>query len=192
MNEKVDRFLRQAKAWREEMETLREIALAAELVEEFKWGKPCYTSDGANIAIIQPFKNECALMFFKGALLKDPDALLIAVGPNARSARRCNFTDVTQIKRAAPKIERLLHEAIQIEESGAEVPKLRGAPAVPPEVDRALAQVKGLKAAFRRLTPGRQRGYLIHFSSAKQDSTLRARVERCASAILEGRGLHDR
>ena len=187
----VDAFVRQAKQWRAEIEALRTILLASGLDESLKWGKPCYSVDGKNVAIIQAFKPHCALMFFKGALLDDTHGLLREQGENTQSAMRLEFTSPTQITPSIVKA--YVKQAIAVEKAGLKV----DAPArrelvIPEELSVALSRNRTLAKAFRGLTPGRQRAYAIHISGAKQAATRAARVEKCAPRILAGKGLTDR
>ena len=191
MNPKVDAFLARQERWRGAMEALRRIALDSGLGEELKWGKPCYTFDAANVAIVQGFKEQCALLFFKGALLEDPDGLLEPPGPNSRRGRRMVFAGLADVDAAEDRIRIFLADAIEVERAGLEVEVKRGSEALPAELEAAFAEVDGLETAFRSLTPGRQRGYVLHFTGAKRSGTRRARVERCVQKILDGKGLRD-
>jgi uncharacterized protein YdeI (YjbR/CyaY-like superfamily) len=192
MNPKVDGLLRKATKWQEEFETLREIVLRSPLTEEVKWGQACYTSDGRNVVLIHGFKDYCALLFFKGALLKDPKGILIQQTENVQSARQIRFTSVREIAGMKPILIAYLREAIDVEKAGLEV-KLKKTSdfKVPEEFQNKLDESPALKKAFAALTPGRQRGYLFHFSAAKQSKTREARVEKCMPQILAGRGLDD-
>jgi uncharacterized protein YdeI (YjbR/CyaY-like superfamily) len=192
MNPEVERLFDRAEKWREEMGELRRIALQSGLNEELKWGKPCYTYERSNVAIIQGFREQCALMFFKGALLKDPDGLLERPGKNSHVARRMVFSDVGQVAAMEGPLGRFLAEAIEVERSGLKV-EVNQKPEPPPaELDAMFAEVPGLEKSFGALTPGRQRGYILHFSSAKQSKTRTSRIEKCVPRILAGRGLNDR
>lgn len=187
----VDDYLERSEQWPAEVAALREVLLGCGLTEAIKWGKPCYVHDGSNIALVQEFKDFLALMFFKGALLDDPDGVLEAQGPNSRSARRMCFTSVDDVSRSAGTIEAYVAAAIDVEASGAEV----GPPPEPDLVEELrvrLDEDPELKEAFENLTPGRQRGYNLHFADAKQSKTRAARVEKHIPRILEGKGLHDR
>lgn len=155
MNPKVDTFLKGATAWREEMEALRAIALDCGLDEELKWGKPCYMFQDGNVAIIQPFKEQCGFMFFKGALLNDPDGLLEAPGQNSQAARRLMFSSVAEIAKMKSKLRAFIKEATTLEKSGAKVPVKKTGARGPAELEEVFRQVAGLKAAFDGLTPGR-------------------------------------
>ncbi len=192
MNPKVDGLLKKAKKWQEEFETLREIVLDSPLTEEVKWGQACYTSDGRNVVLIHGFKEYCALLFFKGALLKDPKAILIQQTENVQSARQIRFTNVREIVEMKLILKAYIHEAIQVEKAGLKV-KLKKTSdfKVPEEFQKKLDKNPALKKAFAALTPGRQRGYLFYFSAAKQSKTRDARIEKCMPQILMGKGLDD-
>jgi uncharacterized protein YdeI (YjbR/CyaY-like superfamily) len=191
-NPKVDGFLRKAKTWQKEMEELRRIILGCQLTEELKWGKPCYTFEGNNIAVIQPFKEYFAIMFFKGALLKDPKGILARPGEHTQAGRQIRFADHTEIVAMESVVKAYLHEAIEVEKAGLKVNlKPTSGYAVPNEFQTKLDTIPALKTAFASLTPGRQRAYILHISGAKQAKTREARVEKCMSRILEGKGLDD-
>lgn len=190
-NAKIDAFLKDAEKWREEMEALRSIALDCGLSEELKWGKPCYSFKNGNVAIIQPFKDRCAFMFFKGALLNDPGGLLERPGPNSHAARRMMFSDVEEVVRLEPRLRVLISEATEVETAGMQVPGRKDPVPIPEELARMYEEIPGLEQAFGALTPGRQRGYILHFTSAKQAKTRMSRIEKCVPRILEGKGLHD-
>jgi uncharacterized protein YdeI (YjbR/CyaY-like superfamily) len=189
MNPKVDGYLRRAKKWREEMEKLRRISLDSGLTEELKWGKPCYTFQNSNIVIIQGFKEFCALLFCKGALLKDPKGILKKFGWQA--ARRIPFTHVREIVEMEPILKTYIREAIEAEKAGLKVNFKKNPEPIPEELQNRLDEVPALKAAFDGLTPGRQRGYILYFSGAKQSKTRESRVEKCMPQILKGKGLND-
>jgi uncharacterized protein YdeI (YjbR/CyaY-like superfamily) len=192
MNPKIDAFLARASKWQAEMEQLRAIILQAPLAEELKWGKPCYTFEGSNVLIIQPFKEYCALMFCKGALLEDAGGILVAPGENSQAARQIRFTSVQQIAEQEARIQQYIQEAIAAEQAGLKVAyKETSDFEVPAELQAAFAENAALDAAFKALTPGRQRGYLLYVSGAKQSKTRTARIEKCAPQILEGKGMHD-
>jgi uncharacterized protein YdeI (YjbR/CyaY-like superfamily) len=192
MNPKVDAFLKKAKTWREEFEAMREIILTLPLTEELKWDKPCYTFQDSNVLIIQGFKEYCALMFCRGALLKDTKGLLIKPGENTQAARQMRFTGAREITKLAPTIKSYIREAMDAHEAGLEVQyKETSEFPVPDELKKALAKNVKLKIAFEALTPGRQRGYLLHFAAAKQSKTRESRIEKCAPLILKGKGLQD-
>lgn len=192
MHPDVDTFITKAKQWQDEMETLRAIVLGAKLDEDLKWSKPCYTHEGRNIAIIQPFKSCLGFMFFKGELLKDAKGVLKDNGPNSQSARRMEFTSSAEITRMKATIRAYIKEAIAIEESGQKVEVKKNPEPVPDELKEYFKKKPALKKAFEALTPGRQRAYILHFSSAKQAATRRSRIEKCIALILDGKGLNDR
>jgi uncharacterized protein YdeI (YjbR/CyaY-like superfamily) len=193
VNPKVDRFLRESKAWRPVMEKLRRLLLGCALNEELKWGKPCYTFQQRNVALIVPLKESCALMFCKGALLGDAHHILVKPGENSQSGRWIKFTTVREINRRAAVLKAYLREAIEVEKAGLEVShKTTAEFTVPEELQAKLDELPAFGTAFRALTPGRQRGYLLHFSAPKQSKTRASRVEKCVPRILRGLGLHDR
>ena len=192
MNPKVDFFFDKATQWQKEFEKLRAIALETELVEDLKWGCPCYTYDGKNIFLIHGFKDYCALLFFKGALMKDPENILIQQTENVQVARQIRFTDVQQIIDLEKILRAYIFEAVEIEESGAKVEMKKTKEfEMPEEFQQQLDQNHDLKEAFQALTPGRQRAYLLYFSSAKQSKTRTSRIEKCIPEILNGKGLND-
>ncbi|WP_313091482.1 YdeI/OmpD-associated family protein [Chryseobacterium flavum] len=192
MNPKVDFFFEDAGQWQEEFKALRTIALSTELVEDLKWGCPCYTFEGKNIFLIHGFKEYCALLFFKGALMKDPDHILIRQTENVQAARQVRFTDVQQINDLKEILRSYMFEAVEIEESGVKVEMKKTKEfEMPEEFQNKLEQDPALKEAFESLTPGRQRAYLLHFSSAKQSKTREARIEKNIPQILTGKGLND-
>jgi uncharacterized protein YdeI (YjbR/CyaY-like superfamily) len=191
MNPKVDAYLQRSTKWPAELHRLRPVLLECGLTEELKWGKPCYSHGGKNIAIVQEMNDFLALMFFKGALLSDPHGVLREQGPNSRSAKRIEFTSVDDISRLAGTVAAFIAEAIDAEEAGLEVepaPEL----VLVAELQDRLDRDPALRTAFESLTPGRRREYHLHISSAKQSDTRRARVDACAPRILAGRGLRDR
>ena len=191
-NPKVDAFLGQADKWRAEFAALRAIVLDCGLTEDLKWGQPCYTLDKRNIVLMHGFKDHCALLFFKGALLRDPEHVLIQQTENVQAGRQIRFTDVRQIVGMEAVLKAYVREAIDLERSGAKVSfKTTVEFAVPEEFQMRLDADTALKAAFDALTPGRRRAYLLHFSSAKQSRTRTARVESAAARILERKGLDD-
>lgn len=191
-NPKVDAYLKRNERWQAEMAALRALLLECPLVEDLKWGVPCYTLDGKNVVLIHAFKDYCALLFHKGALMKDPDCVLIQQTENVQSARQIRFTGVDEIQRMQNLIKSYVHEAIEVEKAGLKVVHNAVSEfAVPEEFGTALARDGALKAAFDALTPGRQRAYLLHFSSAKQSATRQARIEKCRPKIMEGKGLDD-
>ena len=193
MNRKVDQFLEKSTKWKEEMNLLREIILdMKELHEDYKWMHPCYTLGGKNVVLIHGFKEYCALLFHKGALLKDSDGILIQQTENVQSARQIRFTDITRIKKQRAVIKRYIREAIEIERSGMKV-KLKETAEfpVPKEFQSRLNKNPGLKNSFEALTPGRQRGYLFYFSQAKQSKTRESRIEKYIPNIIQGKGIDD-
>ncbi|WP_312510373.1 YdeI/OmpD-associated family protein [Chryseobacterium culicis] len=192
MNPKVNFFFNEAKQWKKEFEKLRTIALSTELVEDLKWGCPCYTYEGKNIFLIHGFKEYCALLFFKGALMKDPDHILIQQSKNVQAARQIRFTDVKQINDMEQVLRAYMFEAVEIEESGAKVEMKKTKEfEMAEEFQNKLDENPALQKAFKALTPGRQRAYLLHISSAKQSKTREARIEKCIPQIMEGIGLKD-
>jgi len=191
-NPKVDALLDRQTQWKSPMEELRRIALDAGLSEDVKWGSPCYTDGGRNIALIQGFKAYCALLFFKGALLPDPSGLLTAMTENVQSARQFRCVSVSDVTASRQALQDLLRAAIDAERSGAKVVlKTPDQFEVPSEFQSALDANPALRTAFESLTPGRRRAYLLHFSQTKQSSTRTARIAKNASRILEGKGLDD-
>lgn len=192
MNPKVDWYFEKDSQWQEEFNALRKIALDTGLDEELKWGHPCYTLNGKNIVLMHGFKEYCALLFHKGALLKDDANILVQQTENVQGARQIRFTSLNEIKKLAPVLKAYIHNAIAVEKAGTKVPmKKTAAFDMPEEFAQALKEMPELKKAFHALTPGRQRGYLLHFSSAKQAKTRMARVEKNVDRILEGMGLDD-
>jgi uncharacterized protein YdeI (YjbR/CyaY-like superfamily) len=192
MNPKVDEFIHDAKKWREEYEALRTIVLDCGLTENLKWGVPCYTFNEKNVIIIHGFKEYCALLFFKGALLADTDRLLIIQTENTQASRQIRFTDVREIVEKEPILKAYIREAIEAEKSGAKVNFKKTAEfAIPEEFRNKLDATPALKTAFDALTPGRQRAYILYFSSPKQSKTREARVEKSTQRILAGKGLND-
>lgn len=192
MNPKVDVFLRKTNQWRDEFEKLRKIALECELTEELKWGQPCYTFEGSNIVLIHGFKEYCALLFMKGALLKDSKGILIQQTKNVQSARQIRFTDSREITEMEPTLKAYIREAIRVEKAGLKV-EHKGTTEfeVAEEFQKKLDKSAALKKAFNALTPGRQRAYLLYFSAPKQSKTRESRVEKSAKQILNGKGLND-
>jgi uncharacterized protein YdeI (YjbR/CyaY-like superfamily) len=192
MNPKVDWYFVKNKKWQEEIETLRAIVLGTGLKEELKWGCPCYTLEGKNITLIHVFKEYCALLFFKGALLKDPKGVLIQQTANVQAARQIRFTNVQEIVKRKRIITTYIKEAIQAEKSGLKVTLKKTKDfSVPEEFQSKLDEMPALKAAFKALTPGRQRAYLFYFSQAKQSKTRKERVEKNVPRIFSGKGLDD-
>ena len=192
MNPKVDFYFYEAKKWQKEQEELREIALDCQLTEELKWGTPCYTFQNSNIVLIHAFKDYCALLFFKGALLSDTDGILIQQSKNVQAARQIRFTNLQQIKDQKSILKTYIYQAIEVEKAGLKV-KLKKTKEfeVAAEFKKKLDQDSKLEAAFKALTPGRQRAYLLHFSSPKQSKTRESRIEKAIAPILEGKGLND-
>jgi uncharacterized protein YdeI (YjbR/CyaY-like superfamily) len=191
-NPKVDAFFSNAKRWPEELRNLRTILLDSELTEELKWGGPCYTLQGKNVAIINELKESCALAFFKGALMKDVHGVLSRPGKHTQAARWLKFTSVREIAEMRSILKAYIREAIQVEKSGLKL-KLRKTSDLkfPEELQTMLDEFPDFKAAFDRLTPGRQRAYIFYVSGAKQSKTRESRVMKCMPKILEGKGLLD-
>lgn len=181
-----------AKKWQKEADKLRKIALDCDLVEQVKWGKPCFTFQKKNIAIVIPLKESCSLAFFKGALLKDPKHILQKAGEHTQAGRWVKFTSLKEIAALQSTLRKYLYEAIEIEESGKKV-QLRKASEypMPEELQTRLDEDDSLKAAFEALTPGRRKSYILHISSAKQSKTRAARAEKCVPMILNGRGFNE-
>ncbi|NCD68559.1 YdeI/OmpD-associated family protein [Mucilaginibacter agri] len=191
-NPKVDFFFDKAKTWQQELEELRTIALDCQLTEELKWGCPCYTLQGSNIVLIHAFKEYCAFLFFKGALLNDANGILIQQTENVQAARQARFINVKEIVDLKATLKAYIYEAIEIEKAGLKVPlKKTKEFAVAEEFQTKLDELPALKTAFEALTPGRQRGYYLYFSAAKQAKTREARVEKAIPQILNGKGLDD-
>src|SRR5207249_12202653 len=192
MNPKVDGYLRKAKKWQKEFEKLRTIVLDCGLTEELKWGCPCYTFQKSNIVLIHGFKEYCALLFFKGALLNDANGILIQQTKNVQSARQVRFANLQDIVKMEPILKTYLYEAIEVERAGLKV-KLKKTSdfKIPGEFQKKLDKSFALKKAFGALTPGRQRAYIFYFSQARQSKTRESRVEKCMKQILNGKGLDD-
>lgn len=179
------------KAWQGEIRKLRSILLDCGLDEVLKWGKPCFLFEGRNIAIIQPFKKHCALMFFKGALLKDTHGLLRSQGPNTQSAKRLEFTSEAQVAKAV--VASYVKQAIEVEKAGLGVDfRAKRELELPEELTDILRRDRRLAKAFHALTPGRRRSYVLHFTGAKQSQTRAARIEKCIPGILAGKGMNER
>lgn len=192
INPKANFFFDKATQWKSEYAKLREVALASGLTEELKWGVPCYTLQNANVFLIHGFKEYCALLFVKGVLLKDPRGMLTQQTENVQSARQMRFAGLAEIEKAEPAIKAFMDEAIELERSGAKVEFKKTAEFnMPEEFINKLDETPGLQDAFEALTPGRQRGYLLHFSSPKQAKTRVARIEKHVPRILDGKGLDD-
>ncbi len=187
----LEQLFTSADKWRSEAQALRVILLDCGLEEALKWGKPCYSHDGANICIIQRMKDFLALMFFKGALVEDADGLLVPQGPNSRSGYRATFTSVAQVNQAADSLRSCVQSAIDVERRGLKLEK-PGQPDLPEELVSAFDDDPGFRAAFDALTPGRQRGYALHFSDARNAETRFRRINKYREAIFDGKGLHDR
>jgi uncharacterized protein YdeI (YjbR/CyaY-like superfamily) len=192
MNPKVDFFFNKAKKWKEEFEKLRTIILDCGLTEELKWGVPCYTFEKRNIVLIHGFKEYCALLFFKGALLKDPNGILIQQMEKVQAARQIRFTSVREIVKIKTILKAYIKEAIEAEKSGLKVNFKKTTDfKIPEEFQNKLNKTPALKTAFNALTPGRQRAYIFYFSQPKQSKTRSSRVEKHMQQILKGKGLND-
>lgn len=192
MNPKVDFYFNKAKKWQEEIEKLRNIILDCGLTETLKWGVPCYTFEKSNIVLIHVFKEYCAVLFFKGVLLKDTKGILIQQTENVQAARQVRFTNVQEIIKMEKVLKAYVKEAIEVEKAGLKVPlKKTKEFAVSEEFQNKLDEIPTLKTAFKALTPGRQRAYLLYFSQPKQSKTRESRVEKCVQQILNGKGLDD-
>jgi uncharacterized protein YdeI (YjbR/CyaY-like superfamily) len=190
-NPEVEAFVNRARTWRGEIQKLRSILLECGLDEELKWGKPCFQFEGANVAIIQPFKEHCSLMFFKGALLEDTRGLLRSQGQNTQSALRLEFTGEAEITKAV--LKSYVKQAIAVEKAGLKVDfKAKRELELPEELTLMMQKDRKLAKAFQALTPGRQRAYVLHFTGAKQSQTRTARIEKCIPKILAGLGMNDR
>jgi uncharacterized protein YdeI (YjbR/CyaY-like superfamily) len=191
MNTKADFYFNKGK-WQKETQQLRKIVLDCDLKEELKWGCPCYTFEGKNIVLIHVFKEYCALLFFKGALLNDPENILIQQTENVQSARQIRFTNLKEIVKMAQVIKGYIYQAVEVEEAGLKVPLKKTKDfTVPEELQDKLNEMPSLKTAFESLTPGRQRAYIFYFSQPKQSKTREARVEKYLPKILDGKGLDD-
>ncbi len=192
MNPNVDFFFNKPGRWQKEVNKLRTIVFGCQLTEELKWGCPCYTLEEGNIVLIHTFKEYCALLFFKGALLKDPRGILIQQTKNVQAARQIRFTNLREIVERAAAVKEYIHEAIEVEKAGLKV-KLKKTSefSMPDEFEVELNKLPALKTAFYALTPGRQRAYLLFFSTPKQSKTRDARIEKCKRKILNGKGLTD-
>jgi len=192
MNPKVDFYFSKAKRWQEEVEKLRMIVLDCGLTEELKWGVPCYTFQRRNIVLIHVFKEYCALLFFKGALLNDPNGILVQQTKNVQAARQIRFTNVREMVKMKAILKAYIHEAIELEKAGLKVNfKKTTEFIIPEEFQNKLDKIPSLKTAFDALTPGRQRAYILYFSAPKQSRTRESRVEKCMQQILNGKGLND-
>lgn len=194
MNPKVDFYFSKAKKWQEEIEKLRTIVLDCGLTEELKWGVPCYTFQDSNIVLIHTFKEYCALLFFKGALLNDVNGILIQQTENVQAARQIRFTSVQEMvdPDMTSGLKAYVYEAIEVEKAGLKVNLKKATEfTIPEEFQKKLSEIPALKTAFDALTPGRQRAYILHFSQPKQSKTRESRVEKYMQQILEGKGLDD-
>ena len=191
MNPAVNVFFNKAKKWQEELKKMITIILDTGLTEELKWGKPCYTFQENNVVIIQGFKEYCALMFFKGALLKDTNGILTKPGENTQAGRLIRFTNVREIAEQRSVLKAYLYEAIEVEKAGLKVNLKKNPKPIPEEFQNALDKNPALKAAFNALTQGRQRLYILHFSAPKQSKTRESRIEKNIQHILNGKGLND-
>jgi uncharacterized protein YdeI (YjbR/CyaY-like superfamily) len=190
-NPRVDAFVSRTKAWQPEIQKLRTILLGCGLEEDLKWGKPCFAFEGTNVAIIQPFKEHCALMFFKGSLLKDTHGLLRSQGANTQSALRLEFRSEAEVKKAI--VASYAKQAIAVEKAGLKVTfKAKDELQLPKELTEIFAKDRALAKAFEALTPGRRRGYVMYFTGAKQSATITARIEKSAARIRAGLGMNDR
>lgn len=192
MNPKVDFYFVKEGKWQKELEQLRKIVLGCGLMEELKWGCPCYTFEQANIVLLHVFKEYCAVLFFKGALLKDTDGILVQQTKNVQAARQVRFTSLQEVVKTAPALKKYIYEAIEVEKAGLKMPlKKTEEYSIPEEFQTMLDKRPGLKKAFNALTPGRQRAYLLHFSAPKQSKTRESRVEKSIPAIMNGKGLNE-
>ncbi len=192
MNQKVDWFFNKDSKWQQEYQKLRTIVLDCGLTEELKWGVPCYTFQKSNIVLIHGFKEYCALLFHKGVLLSDTNGILIQQTENVQAARQIRFKDIREIEKLKSIINSYIFEAIEVEKAGLEV-KLKATSEfkIPDEFQKKLNEFPELKSAFEALTPGRQRGYLLHFSQPKQSKTRESRIKKCTDKIFSGKGLND-
>ena len=192
MNPKVDKYINRVDKWKEEVTKLREIILDCGLTEDLKWGVPCYAYEASNIVLIHDFKEYCAILFFKGALLSDTKGILIQQTKNVQAARQVRFTNLKEIGKLEHVIKAYIYEAIEIEKSGQKVPLKKTAEfEMPEELEKKLNKNAALKKAFNALTPGRQRGYILFFAAAKQPKTRESRIEKYTKQILSGKGLND-
>ena len=192
MNPKVDGYISRSQKWQAELTKLREIVLDRQLTEELKWGVPCYTVQNSNVVLIHEFKEYCALLFVKGALLKDEHGILITQTENVQAGRQVRFTSLRQVEEQEAVLKAYIDEAVAVEKAGLKVPyKPTAEFNLPEEFKKKLDETPGLQSAFSALTPGRQRAYLLYFSAPKQVKTREARVEKCLEQILAGKGLDD-
>ncbi|MPR85074.1 hypothetical protein D7387_15240 [Listeria monocytogenes] len=192
LNPKVDAFLSKPSTWQAEFKALREIAITFELEEEFKWGKPCYAINGSNVFLIHGFKNYCALLFMKGALLRDPENILVQQTENVQAARQIRFTNLQEILDQKEFLKAYIQNAIEVEKAGLEVElKPREETPIPEELLTKFEEMPALQTAFEALTPGRQKAYLLYFAAPKQSKTRVSRIEKYEATILDGLGLND-
>jgi uncharacterized protein YdeI (YjbR/CyaY-like superfamily) len=192
MNTKVDKFLDNAQKWQKEFKKLRAIVLDCGLTEELKWGQPCYTYEKKNIVLIHGFKEYCALLFFKGALLHDTDGILIRQSENVQAGRQIRFTNIREIVKIESILKTYIYEAVEVEKAGLKVKMKKTSDfKIPEEFQIKLDEIPALKSAFKKLTPGRQRAYLFYFSQPKQSKTRASRVEKYIQQIFSGKGLND-
>lgn len=192
MNPEVDKYISQAKKWRKEFEKLRRIVLDCGLTEELKWGVPCYMFEKRNVVLMHGFKEYCALLFVKGSLLKDAKGILIQQTKNVQAGRQIRFTNVREIVKMETLLKAYIQEAIEVERSGLKVNfKKTTEFTIPEEFQKKLDKIPALKTAFKALTPGRQRAYILYFSAPKQSETRESRIEKCMKQILKGKGLND-
>lgn len=193
MNPRIDEYISKIEKWQEETKKLRSIILDCQLTEELKWGKPCYLFEEKNIVLIQGFKEYCALLFFKGTLLKDTKGILVNIGEHTQAGRQIRFTNIQEIIRMEALIKTYIYEAIEVEKSGLKVDFKQGLKLeIPEELKNKLGKNPSLKTAFEGLTPGRQKAYILYFSEPKQSKTRESRVEKYVQQILNGKGLNDR
>jgi uncharacterized protein YdeI (YjbR/CyaY-like superfamily) len=192
MNPKVDFYFSKAKKWQEELEQMRMIVLDCGLTEELKWGVPCYTFQKRNIVLIHVFKEYCAFLFFKGALLNDANGILIQQTENVQAARQIRFTNVHEVVKMKPILKAYIYEAIEVEKAGLKVNFKKATDfIIPEEFQKKLNKTSALKTAFNALTPGRQKAYIFYFSAPKQSKTRESRIEKSIRQILNGKGLND-
>ena len=191
-NKRVDVFFKNEKRWRAELEELRAIALTTDLTEDLKWMHPCYTLDNANVFLLHGFKEYCAVLFMKGVLMKDPQGILIQQTANVQAGRQIRFTSLEEFIKLKKTIKSYMNEAIAIEESGGQVPVKKSQDCeVPQEIVAKLKKHPGLLVAFNKLSPGRRRAYVLHFTAAKQEKTVDSRIEKALPAILKGKGINE-
>lgn len=192
MNSKVDTYLSELRKWKQELEQLREIVLDCGLIEELKWGTPCYMFQKSNIILLGAFKDFCIISFLKGALLSDTENILNKMGENTQAARVVKFTSAKEIKKLQAILKTYIFEAVEIEKAGLKIePKKHSEYKVPEELQNQFKLKPDFKTAFEALTPGRQRGYLLYFCDSKQSKTREARIEKYLPRIMNGKGLND-